>query len=162
MYAIVCIAWIVCIVWIVVIGSADTQSEFLVTRVFALMQGDLCYYFQSYSERKCRSKQRCRLTNIGIPIIKIRRSHYLLVVTMEIPIAERMVFILRQGPGSVAKESRKTTNCFDVQYPNTSGSCNKNLSLKNSNNLNMYIAPHSSFQFSFHCSESRDLHGVWN
>ena len=40
----------------------------------------------------------CRLTSIGIPIIKIRWSHDCLIFIMEIPIPGRTVFILRWGP----------------------------------------------------------------
>ena len=44
------------------------------------------------------SISRCHLTSIGIPIIKIRRSHDRLIFIMEIPIPGKTVFMLRLGP----------------------------------------------------------------
>ena len=46
---------------------------------------------------------RCRLTSIGIPILKIRQSNDHLIFNMEIPIPGKTVFILRQGPGLTHK-----------------------------------------------------------
>ena len=40
---------------------------------------------------------RCHLTNIGIPIIKIRQSPDHFIFIIEIPICEKAVLILRQG-----------------------------------------------------------------
>ena len=44
------------------------------------------------------SISRCHLTSIGIPMLKIRRSHDRLIFNMGIPIPGKTVFILRQGP----------------------------------------------------------------
>ena len=45
------------------------------------------------------SIKRRRLTSIGIPTTKIRRSRDLLIFIMGIPIRRKTVFILRRGPG---------------------------------------------------------------
>ena len=45
------------------------------------------------------SIQTCRLTSIGIPILKIRRSRDRLIFNMGILYPGKTVFILRQGPG---------------------------------------------------------------
>ena len=45
------------------------------------------------------SIQICRLANIGISIIRIRRFHDRLVFIMEIPIPGKTVFILKRSPG---------------------------------------------------------------
>ena len=44
------------------------------------------------------SISRCRLTSLGIPIIKIRLSWDSLIFIMGIPIPVKRVFLLRQGP----------------------------------------------------------------
>ena len=46
------------------------------------------------------SVQRCCLTSIGIPMLKIRRSCDPLIFNMGIPIPGKTVFILKQDPGS--------------------------------------------------------------
>ena len=46
------------------------------------------------------NKKRCRLTNIGIPMWKIRRSRDCLLFNMGIPYLEKTVFLLRRSPGS--------------------------------------------------------------
>ena len=60
------------------------------------------------------SLYRCRLTNIGIPIAKIRRPRqsYPSYLIVEIPISEKTVFILRQGPGS-----RPRPGCVGSLWP---------------------------------------------
>ena len=60
---------------------------------------------------------RC-LTSIGIPSIKIRRSHDRLIFIMEIPISRKTVFILIQGPGpwfniKMSSYQYRTSNCGD-------------------------------------------------
>ena len=42
---------------------------------------------------------RCHFTNIGIPMLKIRRSPDRLIFNMGIPYLGKTVFILRRGPG---------------------------------------------------------------
>ena len=44
------------------------------------------------------SIKRCRLTNIGISMLKIRRSRDRLIFNMEIPYLGKTVFILKTGP----------------------------------------------------------------
>ena len=51
-----------------------------------------------YSRIGAVSIKRCRLTGIGIPMLKIRRSHDRLIFNMTIPYLEKL-FICRQGSG---------------------------------------------------------------
>ena len=48
----------------------------------------------------CINPSICHLTSIVIPIIKIKWSHYHLIFLIGTPIPRKMVFILRQNPGS--------------------------------------------------------------
>ena len=45
--------------------------------------------------------KRCRLTNVGITVLKIRRSRDCLIFNMGIPYLGKTVFILRRGPASL-------------------------------------------------------------
>ena len=56
----------------------------------------------------------CRLTNIGIPILVIRRSHDSLIFIMEIFIPGKTVFILRRPPGrdeEITEEGKQEGRC---------------------------------------------------
>ena len=48
--------------------------------------------------RRPSQYKECRLTSIGIPMLRIRRSHDRLIFNMRIPITGKMVFILKWGP----------------------------------------------------------------
>ena len=50
--------------------------------------------------------QRCRLTGIGIPVLKIRRSHDRLIFNMGIPYITKTVFILREDPCSLSQATQ--------------------------------------------------------
>ena len=53
---------------------------------------------------------------MGIPMLKIRRSHDRLIFNMGIPIPGKKVFILKRGPGDCFVHYTKSVGCMDPDF----------------------------------------------
>ena len=62
-------------------------------------------------EQGAVSIKTCRLTNIGIPLLKIRRSRDHLIFNMEIPILEKDGLYIKRAPWFLMVIPLKMTEC---------------------------------------------------